>query len=420
MEDSKVVDYGSQFARWDVIQKAGCAAGTAGFRASSAFRVEILPPKSLVSSPASSLTTKMAHTCVNKSKRAVYCVEWTPEGRRVLSGTMSGEFTLWHGMNFSLEMVMQAHESSVRCMRYNHAGDWLLSGDQEGTLKVWQPNFNNVKMQKAHSEVLRDVVWSPNDSKFATCSDDGSVKVWAFTTMAEETNFSGRNAHGWDVKCVDWHPSWSLLASGSKDNTLRLWDPRQSKAVRTIHEFKNTVSKAKFQPTGNQYLLAAASRDHTAHLFDMRMMSHNHKSMVLRGHPADVSSLEWHPMHPQLLTTGTHDGSIHHFVLDSLNLQNDSGQLMPSWSIAKAHMWPVWDLAYHPVGHVLASGSNDKSVRIWTRAEMGDEEADLKAPSFYSPDGEHGGGVDALQHTLQAEANQGAAVPTAIPGLDVE
>ncbi|CAN0359976.1 unnamed protein product, partial [Hapterophycus canaliculatus] len=32
----------------------------------------------------------------------------------------------------------------------------------------------------------------------------------------------------------------------------------------------------------------------------------------------------------------------------------------------------IWDLGWHPVGHVLATGSNDHTVKFWVRNRVGD------------------------------------------------
>lgn len=50
--------------------------------------------------------------------------------------------------------------------------------------------------------------------------------------------------------------------------------------------------------------------------------------------------------------------------------------------IEDAHDSNVWSLAWHPLGHILCSGSNDHTTRFWSRARPGDEgegEADEKA-----------------------------------------
>lgn len=73
--------------------------------------------------------------------------------------------------------------------------------------------------------------FSPTDHKFASCSDDGTIKIWSFSEALEESTLTG---HGWDVKCLDWHPTKALLASGSKDNLAKLWDPRTSQALATL------------------------------------------------------------------------------------------------------------------------------------------------------------------------------------------
>ena len=80
-------------------------------------------------------------------------------------------------------------------------------------------------MFQAHKEPVRSVSFSPTDAKFASCSDDGTVRVWDFFSCIEERVLRG---HGADVKCVDWHPTKGLLASGSKDNQqpVKIWEPK--------------------------------------------------------------------------------------------------------------------------------------------------------------------------------------------------
>lgn len=45
-------------------------------------------------------------------------VQWTPEGRRLVTGASSGEFTLWNGLTFNFETILQvnAHPSNFNLM----------------------------------------------------------------------------------------------------------------------------------------------------------------------------------------------------------------------------------------------------------------------------------------------------------------
>ncbi len=37
------------------------------------------------------------------------CLQWTPEGRRLVTGASSGEFTLWNGLTFNFETILQVN-----------------------------------------------------------------------------------------------------------------------------------------------------------------------------------------------------------------------------------------------------------------------------------------------------------------------
>ncbi len=258
-------------------------------------------------------------------------------------------------------------------------------------VKYWQPNFNNVKAIQAHHDPIRDLAFSPNDNKFVTACDDATLKIFDFSGGIEESTLTG---HNWDAKSVDWHPTKGLLVSGSKDHQVKLWDPRTGRCLTTLHGHKNTISKTLFEPTRGQ-LLATCARDQTARVFDLRMMR---DICLLRGHEKDITTLAWHPIHVSLLTTGGADGTIFHYLLDEPHAPvgtaisippydspepgNAPAQtIYPAHKIQHAHDFAVWSLDWHPLGHILASGSNDRVTRFWARARPG--ETDCMKDKFH-------------------------------------
>ena len=54
-----------------------------------------------------SVPARHLHSSLNKMRHPVNVVKWTPEGRRLLTGSTSGEFTLWNGTAFNFETIMQ-------------------------------------------------------------------------------------------------------------------------------------------------------------------------------------------------------------------------------------------------------------------------------------------------------------------------
>ncbi|KAL8913089.1 MAG: hypothetical protein Q9171_002069 [Xanthocarpia ochracea] len=379
-----VTDYGSSMVQW-MRNRQPRYKGSPRVeleRPSPSYIADMMPPLAKPHNPADAIPAKHLHSSLNKARHAVNVVRWTPDGRRLLTGSYSGEFTLWNGTAFNFETIMQAHDVAIRATTYSHNEDWLLSACNDGVIKYWQPNFNNVKAIQAHHDPIRGISFSPNDTKFVTASDDATLKIFDFSGGVEESTLTG---HQWDVKTVDWHPTKGLLVSGSKDHQVKLWDPRTGRCLTTLHGHKNTLSKTLFEPSRGQ-LLATSGRDQVARVFDLRMMR---DICLLRGHEKEVSTLTWHPFHTCLLSTGGNDGSIFHYLLnepntpantttsippyDSADPKNAPAQtIYPAHRLQHAHDMPVWSLDWHPLGHILASGSNDRVTRFWTRARPGE------------------------------------------------
>ena len=226
-----------------------------------------MPPREYPFNPSTAIPMKFVHTSANKIRCPINVVKWTPEGKRLVTGSASGEFTLWNGFTYNFETIQQAHDNAIRAIAWNHAGSWMVSGDHSGTVKIWMPNMNNLKRIQAHKEPVRDISFAPGDGKFATCSDDGSIRIWDFNEAIEEHCLTG---HGWDVRNAQWHPSKNLLASGSKDNLVKLWDAKTGINLATLHGHKNTILDLKWNQNGNWLL--TAGKDQCIRLFDIRSL----------------------------------------------------------------------------------------------------------------------------------------------------
>ncbi|MCO5564525.1 hypothetical protein L7F22_018186 [Adiantum nelumboides] len=315
----------------------------------------LLPPVAYADCPATSFATKFVHSSTNKVRCSINKVVWTPQGRRLITGSQSGEFTLWNGTSFNFEMILQAHDEAIGAMVWSHNENWMVTGDEGGSIKYWQQNMNNVKANKGHKEAVRDLSFSSTDLKFCSCSDDGFVKVWDFARCQEERSLAG---HGWDVKSVDWHPQKSLLVSGGKDHLVKLWDAKTDRELCTLHGHKNTVLSVRWNGNGNWVL--TASKDQVIKLYDIRTLK---ELESYRGHQKDVTCLAWHPFHEELFVSGSYDGAILHWLV---------GHEVPQAEFLNAHENSVWDLAWHPMGHILCSGGNDHTTKFWCRNRPGD------------------------------------------------
>ena len=49
-------------------------------------------------------------------------LQWVPDGRRLITGAVSGEFTLWNGLTFNFESILQVTQKYLRLLWYRRLG----------------------------------------------------------------------------------------------------------------------------------------------------------------------------------------------------------------------------------------------------------------------------------------------------------
>ena len=72
-----------------------------------------------------------------------------------------------------------------------------------------------------HRAGVLSVSWSPDGTRLATGSVDGTAKVWDAAGGRELLTLKG---HTGKVSSVSWSPDGTRLATASKDGTAKVWD----------------------------------------------------------------------------------------------------------------------------------------------------------------------------------------------------
>ena len=80
-------------------------------------------------------------------------------------------------------------------MTFNHSGSYLASADKSGIIKYFEPNMNNLTAWQGSNsrEAIRDISFSPDDQRFATASDDSSIRIWSFAESRVESVLTGES-----------------------------------------------------------------------------------------------------------------------------------------------------------------------------------------------------------------------------------
>ena len=134
------------------------------------------------------------------------------------------------------------HESTVWSVAFSPSGSELVTVDDAGVAKFWREDLRDTWMQTStlsgqHTATIYSVHWSKEDVVVTGAGDD---HVRFFTRDAAASTADApvwkkthdEIGHASDVNCVRWNPKRAgVLASCSDDGTVKLWqfnDPDQA------------------------------------------------------------------------------------------------------------------------------------------------------------------------------------------------
>ena len=239
------------------------------------------------------------------------------------------------------------HEDLVEGLAFSPDGTRIATASFDGTARVWDASTGSpLGVPMRHRHGVLSVAFSPNGARIATASSDRTARLWDAATGKA---LSGPMTHNGEVSCVAFSPDGGRIATASDDGTARLWDAAAGKPLGVPMTHGAQVNSVAFSPDGTR--IATASFDGTARVWDASTGS---PLGVPMRHPSQVWSLAFSPDGTRLATR-CYD---HAARLWDVATGRPVGEPMK-------HGAEVSTVVFSPDGTWIATASNDGTARLW-------------------------------------------------------
>jgi len=301
---------------------------------------------------------------------AVCGVAFLPNSQRLVSGagyfSSRGRLKLWDAMTDEALKPFFEGCPEVRAVALHRDGRRLATACADsiagaGTVRVWDLDTGQpVWKQEAQAAEVVDVAYSPDGRWLASAGVDkrmlgGTVRLWDAETGPEIREFEKHTA---GVFGVAFSPDSRWLASGWGDGTVRIWDTEDpASEARELPGHAGGVERVVFLPDGR--LASAGGRSAagsgTSGFGEVKIWDLSTRRVVnLRGHTATVEGLACSP-DGRRLATGSDDRTIKLW-------DTTTGEEVFT---LRGHTSGVLCVAFSPDGQRIASGGYDRIVRVW-------------------------------------------------------
>ncbi|MEM7335644.1 MAG: NB-ARC domain-containing protein, partial [Chloroflexota bacterium] len=316
-------------------------------------------------------------------------VSFSPNGRFYAIATANGQIHIWDARTDQKVQILDVDSNWVRSFDWHSKKPWLVtasSGQSTPKIKVWDIQTGQEHLSvEGHNSRIRSIKYAKQGQYIISGSEDHTVKIWDKAGQLLKT-LPHKNVSIWTVAT---HPTETLIASAGADNSIWLWDYEIGKVVKQLEGHTGWISDVTFNKDGSK--LASASQDGTVRIWDVE---HGDSLQPLQGHVGWVRSITFIDIKNQLATTGA-DGTLrlwdvryqkplqtvraHDALVESVAASPDGKRLITGSQNNEVRIWegtqciqrlighknPMWSAQFSSDGRTLVSGSSDGKIREW-------------------------------------------------------
>eukprot|EP00252_Welwitschia_mirabilis_P020841 TRINITY_DN5197_c0_g1_i1.p1 TRINITY_DN5197_c0_g1~~TRINITY_DN5197_c0_g1_i1.p1 ORF type:complete len:487 (-),score=77.80 TRINITY_DN5197_c0_g1_i1:394-1854(-) len=319
---------------------------------------------------------------------AVLSVAFSPDGTKLASGSGDTTVRFWDIYTQTPLYTCSGHRNWVLCIAWSPDGVYLASGSKDGEIRVWSGEKGEIlAVLSGHRKWITGLAWEPVHRqcpcrRFASSSKDGDVRIWDVVMKKCVMVLSG---HTLAVTCVKWSGQGTIFTA-SQDCTIKVWDSTNGKLIRELKGHGHWVNTLALS---TEYALRTGAFNHTGKTFsspeEMKAEALQRYLKVKKDAPErlvsgsdDFTMILWEPeinKHPKARLTG-HQQLVNHVYF------SPDGQWVASGSFDKSvklwngitgkfvatfrgHVGPVYQVTWSADSRILLSGSKDTTLKLW-------------------------------------------------------
>jgi len=149
-------------------------------------------------------------------------------GSYVATAGYDNQLILWDGRTRTA-LSRALHDHLVNHCAFNSDGTLVVSASSDYSARIWEtPDLRLKAALVGHTDDVDMAVFSPDDSRVATCALDRTVRVFD----VEGRCLAELHGHSGNILCVAWSADGSRLVSSSVDGTVREWEVHAGRQLR--------------------------------------------------------------------------------------------------------------------------------------------------------------------------------------------